>query len=324
MELIGHVCISFLPMAIPLSCLFAVIYTMNKLSGDSEFMAMRSFGLSKGKVYRPLLGLSVLIALASFALNQNIIPISKREFKKALITLTSKGYLADIRPGKFFTDIPGIVLYTTEASEDGQNLKNVFIESTSGGGVAAIFAKRGKLSKDEINKWGLSNLRLKLFDGNILKKNVDGTFEKIFYHTYDFPISEGKLTGVLVTKDSMRTSRELYDLMSLSSQEKANRGLGKRQVAKTKLEFWTRINTPFICIIFVFLGFSLGVKNTRGKSRNTGVITLVILLLYYGSFFGGVSIARSGNVPAVLAVFVPTVITFFFALHYYRRLEWVD
>ena len=77
LELVGHIAVSFLPMAIPLSALFATIYTMNKLSEDSEIVAMRSFGLKKTTLFLPLLFCGIFIAISIFVLNRNLISLFK-------------------------------------------------------------------------------------------------------------------------------------------------------------------------------------------------------------------------------------------------------
>ena len=41
-ELVGHIALSFLPLAIPISAYFATIFTLNRLSEDSEVIALRS------------------------------------------------------------------------------------------------------------------------------------------------------------------------------------------------------------------------------------------------------------------------------------------
>ena len=84
-ELILHLMITFIPIAVPLASLFATVYAMRKLSEDSELMVMRSFGLSKGQILRPFLILGSLISLLCYLLTSTIIPESKREFKKDLI-----------------------------------------------------------------------------------------------------------------------------------------------------------------------------------------------------------------------------------------------
>ncbi len=326
-ELLGHISISFLPLAIPLSVLFAAIFTLNKISGDSEFIVMRSFGLSKGKILFPFIILSIMIGLITLSLNQSIIPHSKKEFKKAIILLTSKGFLADIKAGRFFTSIPNVTLFAERVEDKGKTLFDVFIHNSAKnkGQENTIYAKKGTLVKTNVNKWGHSSLRLVLQDGNIIKSTKNKKqIEKILFTTYDFPISDGDIGAGLVTKNSMRTSGELYKLITLSDIDKQARQITKKEAIKTKLEFWTRINTPVLCVVFVLLGFVLGIKNTRGRSMNSGLLCMMILVIYYTLYFIGISIARNGVLPAEIAVFLPTLIGFGIGIYLFKKLEWVD
>ncbi len=126
-EIIAHISISFIPLATPLAILFASYYTMNKLSSDSEIIAMRSFGLNKYKLFAPFLISGLIISISIFSLNRNIIPYSKREFSQGMVNLTSKGILKDIKPEQFFTDIKKITLFAEKVKNEGQFLENVFL-----------------------------------------------------------------------------------------------------------------------------------------------------------------------------------------------------
>ena len=68
LELLFHISMTFLPFAIPISVLFASIYTLNKMSEDSEIVAMRSFGISKFRLLLPFLIVGIVIAVATFSL----------------------------------------------------------------------------------------------------------------------------------------------------------------------------------------------------------------------------------------------------------------
>ena len=105
--MLWNLSMSFLPLAVPLSVFFATIYTLNKFSEDSEIIAMRSFGLTRFDLYRPFLLLSILISLGVFGMYRTLIPQANGEFKNTVIRLTSTGMLNSIKPGQFFTDIPG-------------------------------------------------------------------------------------------------------------------------------------------------------------------------------------------------------------------------
>ncbi|MDD0852611.1 LptF/LptG family permease [Halobacteriovorax sp. GB3] len=331
-ELIGHIGISFLPMAVPLSALFATIYTLNKMSEDSEIVAMRAFGVNKFKLFRPFLIVGIFISLGIFSLNRSIIPYSKTQYKNTLIRLTSKGVLVDIRPEQFFTDIPGVTLFAERVEDDGNVLHNVFIKFKASGKVEeqVVIAKKGIMIKHKIGQWGVPTLRLRLLDGNIYKTGKNNSKEKVIFEQYEFPIIEGRAISNFVTKDSMRTNGELlkevekYKALRDSAKNETDKKDAHIKLEKTKLEYWSRFNTPIQCLIFVFLGFCLGIKQGRGRGKNTSAVALGILLVYYALFFTGVSFSKRGQLAPFITVFVPSLMAFLLASYYYRKLDWAS
>jgi lipopolysaccharide export system permease protein len=335
-ELMGHIAVSFLPMAVPLSVLFATIFTMNKLSEDSEIVAMRSFGLTKQVLLTPLLLLGLFIAGMIFVLNRNLIPHSKTQFKNTIIKLTSQGNMTDIKPGQFFTEIPKVTLFAEKVNTGGTKLQEVFISQKNGEEEQVIFARRGAMIKQSSGKLRTPTLRLHLEDGNIVKQSSDGKVEKIIFSEYDFPVlSGGELPG-FVTKDSMRSNAELKKvirqreerLSELASQKEMSqaqineRGEILSRQPKSQLEYWSRFNTPLQVLLFIFLGFSLGIKKGRGRTKNSGSLGLFFLIGYYVLFFGGVSLARKGTLPAYSVVYLPTILSLLLGVRLYRKLDW--
>jgi lipopolysaccharide export system permease protein len=320
LELMLHISISFIPMAIPLSALFATIYTLGKLSEDSEIVAMRSFGYSRFRLLVPFIILGLLIAAMVFSLNRNIIPNSKRLFKNAVVKLTSKSLLADIKQGNFFVDIPNVTLFASDKSKDGKVLKNVFINFDNNSGEKVIMAREGIIIKQQFDRWGSGSLRMRLKDGNIIETtNGESQMRKVLFEEYELPVMDGDLRAGLVTKDGMRTNEELYQILKTTPWEQRK----TKGFIKTQLEFWTRFNTPLQCFAFILLGFTLGIKQGRGRSRSSGALALGIVTIYYVIFFLGISLARKGSAPPALAVFLPTALSFIAAAHFYKRLNWV-
>lgn len=335
-ELMGHIGVSFLPMAVPLASLFAAVFTLNKLSEDSEIVAMRSFGLTKRNLMTPFIFMGILIASAIFVLNRNLIPHSKTLFKNTIITLTSQGNLTNIKEGQFFTEIPGITLFADSVSEDGNRLGNVFIIQTKGEEEQVIMAKRGVLIKQSLGELRAPTLRLHLSEGNIMKNFNNGKIEKILFSQYDFPIVDGGGLPGLVTKDSMRSNKELRAVIqerqarldeieakkTVSPEEARERDAIKRDLPKSELEFWSRYNTPIQVLLFIFLGFSIGIKKGRGRTKSSGSMGLFFLIGYYVLFFGGVSLARKGIAPASIVVFAPSIASMILGAYLYKKLDW--
>jgi lipopolysaccharide export system permease protein len=336
--LTGHIAVSFLPTAIPLSVLIATIYTLNKLCEDSEIVAMRSFGMTKGKIFYPYLVLGITIAAGIFSLNRSLIPVSQTKFKNTIVRLTSRGMLADISSEDFFTEIPGVTLFADKVKRGGNQLYGVFIHTQGDKGQQIITAKRGALIKQYSGEFNVPSIRLHLKNGIITKtKGIKkGTIENIHFEEYDFPLMGDNFQPGFVARDSMRSSRELSNLVtnrkkrlkefsnkkSLTGEEQAERREILRVKSKTELEYWTRINTPFQVIVFILIGFTMGIKKGRGRTKNTGMISFGILIAYYVVFFAGVSLAQKGKIHTWLVVFIPTLLATLISGFFYRKLDW--
>lgn len=331
-ELMGHIAISFVPMALPLSCLFATIYTLNKLSEDSEIVAMRSFGITKFKLFLPFLVSGMFIGASIYSLNDKVIPASKTQFRNTLVRLTSRGVLTDIKSGQFFTEVRGVTLFADKVVDKGKHMDNVFIQKSGTGNLAeqVVYAKEGSLIKILDDQWGVPSVRLHLKDGVIVKRftSDNAEVEKILFQNYDFPLTSGGAITSFVTKDGMRTNAELEQEIIKVTKESKEQNLSSKdtlkRMAKTKLEYWSRINTPIQCLVFIFLGFVLGIKHGRGKSKNTSGRALIFLLSYYAVFFLGVSLSRKGIIQPYLTVFSPTIVSVIIGSYLYKKLDWMS
>ncbi|MBI2522179.1 MAG: LptF/LptG family permease [Bdellovibrio sp.] len=321
-SLLLSMAISFIPMAIPLSILFSMIFSLGRLSDDSEIVAARSFGLSRERLFFPYLTVGLIMALITLLLNVQVIPASRKEFKTIMLKLTSTGMLSNIKPEQFFTEIPGITLYSETVDGDGKILGNVFIHmgDQEKEEEQIILAKRGVLVKH--GQESVLNMRLHLFNGNITKTKVKSNqVEKILFDEYDFPVFQNDARPEAVNKDSTWSSYELWKVIRERKDKlrefqsiKKQRELGQEE---KDIEEQTKRDVSI-------LSFGLGIKKGRGKSRNTGVIALLLLILYYSVLFFGIAMAKKGQLYPGIANFAPTLMLFGFGVYYYRKFDWAS
>lgn len=330
LELFGQISLSFIPMAIPLSIIFAMIFCLNKLSEDSEIIAMRAMGVSKNQLFKPFLIIAVISAITVFAINRTIIPKSTEAFKVTVQKMTSSGFLADITKGKFYTDIPNVTLFAEDVMDDGKKLDKVFIKVRNSKKDQVILARRGALLKNDDFNNDNYDIQLDLFDGNIT--TVDNNFqqiEKINFVKYEFPIA-GSGIKKLVSKDSMLTSRELSkyigELIVESKSDLPEKDAQRiiRRLTDARLEYWSRLNVPLQCLAFVLIGFVFGIKKGRGKSGNTSLYAFLSVLLYYVIYFVGLSLVSKKGLSPMVMVFLPTFLTIFLGSYFYRKIDWAS
>lgn len=332
--------VSFFPLATPLAVFFATIYTLNKLSDDSEIIAMRSFGLSKFKMYFPFFVVSFFIGLTVFSLNSIYIPKANANFKNTILKLTSDGVLTSIKSGQFFTDIPNATLFAENVLGEGDNFSNIFlhVKNASTAEQRIIFAKRGSLIKLYADKWHAPSLRMHLNDGNIVKINSSGSeVEKIIFEQYDFPIFNTNFAAIMVDKDSVKTNEELLVVINKKkesynffkknlpqNQEEFNlEKEAKKTLAKSEIEYFSRFITVPQIILFTLLGFSLGIRKGRGGGSKNSIRAIVILVLYNVCYFFLISLSQKGIISAFVASAFPLCLLGLISFFYFKKLDWM-
>lgn len=323
--LVGNIALTFIPLSLPIAVFFSTIYCLNRLSGDSEYIALRAGGLTKERILLPYLLVAALLSLSVYHLNQNLIPHSNKEFKRKVNYLTSSGLLAGIKAGQFFTLVPGLTLFATNSSKYGRNLQEVFLhlEDRKTKEEKLIFAKKGELVFDRDSKSLTEKLTLTLFDGNIIGQNKKKEIEKILFAKYIFPLSQSQFKDRFAIKETMLTSSELEGVLKMTFEEAEKKyNFNKKEFFNARYEYWSRKNGALIVFVFCFLGFTLGITGTRGKSKNAGFIGILCLILYYGLFFSLVSLANKDKIPVPLAVFLPATIMAALGIRFYKKLDW--
>jgi len=336
LSMIINLSVSFFPMAAPLAAFFATIYTLNKLSEDSEIIAMRSFGISKLKIFLPFLVTSILISFTIHSLYSVFIPKANAAFKNTIVRLTSSGMLTSIKSGQFFTEIPKVTLFAENVTEDGNNFKEVFLHVLDKTKLEQriIFAHSGSLIKIYADQWRPPSLRLHLVDGNIIKMDELGTqVEKVLFSEYDFPVYNSEEALNMLDKDSMKTN---FELTAIINQKRSNfeaAVLAKKTAAevlelkksfyKTQVELYSRYVAVPQIILFVFLAFSLGIKRGRGKGGNNSVQALIILLSYYIIYFFFISLSQKAVLDPFTANFGPSLLLFLVASVFFKKLDWI-
>ncbi|MFP5386400.1 MAG: LptF/LptG family permease [Bacteriovoracia bacterium] len=324
LKLIGNIALTFIPLSLPIAVFFSTIYCLNRLSGDSEYIAMRAGGLTKFRIMVPFLFVAALLSLSVYQLNQNVIPESNKQFRQKITYLTSSGLLAGIKEGQFFTLIPNLTLFASKATKYGRELEEVFLHlKENADSHKVIFAERGELLFDKGSEAAAQKLTLTLYNGNIIGEARGENIEKILFNKYVFPISQKQFDERFSIKETMLTSRELEKVLSMTEEEARKiYDFNTKEFFNAKYEFWNRKNGALICFIFCFLGFTLGITGNRGKGKNSGLLGLLSLLVYYGLYFSLVSVAKKEIIPIPLAVFLPAAIMGFMGLMFYRKLDW--
>jgi lipopolysaccharide export system permease protein len=130
----------------PVALFIAVIYSLNRLNGDSELIVMSAAGMPPGRLLRPYLVLAAGVAALVVFMTVYVMPASFQELRD-LITKIRADFVANIvKEGQFTTLDNGITFHYRERS--GQALLGIFMQDRrEQGRVVVYLAERGQVAE---------------------------------------------------------------------------------------------------------------------------------------------------------------------------------
>jgi lipopolysaccharide export system permease protein len=334
----GNIMLSYLPGALPLAGLFSAIYALGSVSDSSEFVVMRSFGMSIRSLIFPFVLIGLSLGFVIYFLNSNVIPTANGLYLNTLGKLKTRGMSIKITPKVFYTEIPGVFIFADEVSEKGDKLKNVFIQSNLNNKESVIYAKEGVLLKKDFGKNRLPGIRLYLLNGNLFNQNKEGdVIERINFEHYNFPVLKGGGLPAQIAKYQMMSNsllKENYDnltkkietlmkVKSLTNYQKKLLKIHKREKRKTILELSNRVLSALQVVLFILIGFCIGINNSRKVARKSALIGISFMLGYYILFFTGVSFFNKGQVGLMVVLLAPLLFSLGIFTKMYRKLQWI-
>lgn len=263
--------ISFLPIVMPMSLLFAILLTYSQLSSDSEIIAFNSFGYSLRKLALPAIVFSVVVSALSIQLLFTVGPIARFQFDTLIQKIGSQRIVESLHEKTFLENFFGLVVYFNEKGPNNE-MKNVFVrDSRNPGHSITIIAKSGKAAVDRTDDH--QSARIDLFDGKMID---DGRKNPLIVHFEKYSVEFHSPINLVPQNRDLNT----YIYVELLEKTKDQR-LNPDEKKGLVLELHRRLTLAAACIIFGFLGVAQGLAVNRRSPSSKGFVTSVICLTVY-------------------------------------------
>lgn len=163
LELMFYASGTLIPMALPLSTLFAALMTMGNMGEYNELQALKSAGMSLPRILSPIIVLVFFVSIASFFVANNFVPYSQKKMYSIIYDIRRQKQTIDFKDGIFFNGIDNMSIRVDRQDSKTGKLYNVLIYDNRkvNGDMTTIVAEEGfiKLSDDK------RFLLVTLFDG---------------------------------------------------------------------------------------------------------------------------------------------------------------
>lgn len=279
----------------PLAVFMAAIYSLNRLTNDSELIVAKANGVSPWSMGTPILRLGVYALIFHLIINLVLQPLSFREMRGEILKVKTDIASQMVQAGRFVTPAPELTVYTREIEVDG-NLRDVLIhDGRDPESKSTHTAKTGRLQRSE------TSTSLILYNGTVQTPLADGSLDMIDFETYQLDLSDVvAMDNVLRLKSS---DKFLHELLRPDPRNYITTKSRKEMAA----EGHARLAAPLwnMALVMIALAFILrGQHSKLGNSRKIAICAVTGFVLRLIGF-GVASSAESDPALNIVQYLVP-------------------
>jgi lipopolysaccharide export system permease protein len=282
-------------LTIPMSCLLASLLGFGGMSANSELVALKSAGISFGRIVRPLVIASVMISITAFLMNETVVPLSER-------------IAANILRYDVFLSAPPLLKEDVFVREEAKgSLKRVFYIGMVNPGTGEmndilvqefVDGKINRLVSAPRGKW--INGSWWIYDGQVFEVGPDGSVSILFSfdsQTLNLSILPADI-DTNTSDPSEMSLKELYTTIRSAS-------LQGNDTSALKMLLHLRIAVPWASVVLVLVGAAVGSRPQRSSSGMGLGLSVMIVFSYYVVMSLFKALGEAGQVPVLIAAWAP-------------------
>ena len=303
LALLGFTLPSFLALTLPMALLVAVLIVGGRLASDAEVTALKASGVSPVRLLRPFLAAGLVVSLLVALLTLWLAPLGNRAFNQQLFKILQSRAATGLKERIFSGSFGQFTIYVQEISPSQVALKGLLVSDERNPEVSrVIIAREGRLLTDEEQ----GRITLRFLDGQVTETDVaDGRRSRFT----DFSLYDMNLPLESPLTSSSPKDKPERDLPTSALRGEARRLAAQGQiVAPYYVEFHKRLALPAAALVFVLVGFPLGIRGHHRSGAGRGIAlaaSLGIVVAYYIISTALEGPALRGRISAAFAMWLP-------------------
>ncbi|MDR1650882.1 MAG: LptF/LptG family permease [Synergistaceae bacterium] len=285
-------------MTIPMSCLLSALLGFGNMSAGSELVALKSAGVSFGRIVRPLVIAGVFVSLSAFALNETVVPLSARAAANLMRYRIYRQTPPIKKDNVFIRDVSkGVlnrIIYIKEVRPRSSEMSDILVhEFEEGRIIRTISAPKGYWID---GMWWLT-------DGQVFEVKSDGMVDMLFR----FDRQKLNLNAAPSAIDSDSADPDEMNLRELYMTMKNAASTGE-EYGELRMLFHLRIAVPWASVVLVLVGAAVGSRPQRSSSGMGLGLSVVIVFCYYVIMSFCKALGEADYMPGIIAAWVPNAV----------------
>ncbi|MCA0364843.1 MAG: LptF/LptG family permease [Spirosomataceae bacterium] len=281
----------------PLMIFISTVFFTAKLASHTEIIAILSTGTSFRRLMYPYFIGAAVVAVFSFIMVGWILP----KANKTRIAFENQ-YIED---KYYFSDRDihmavekNVYAYLSSYDNTSKTAYDFTLEKIENRTLVEKLSARRAVYVDSINKWQLYDYRIRKI--GIMK-------DQLTFSQASTPLD----TTINMYPGDFENTNNLHETMTIPQLRKQIaliNSRGSEGVETFEIEYFQRFATPFAVIILSMMGLIVSARKSRGGVGLQIAIGFVLAFVYILFYIMSKGIAESGNMPALLAVWLPNLV----------------
>ena len=287
----------------PITVFIAIIYVTSRMAGHTEIIAILSSGASFRRFLVPYLMASAVIGGISFGLNGWVIPKATKSRLAFELQYFNNRYYFEAR-NIHLQMAPNVYLFIqnyNNTSNVGYQFslerfdKNELVEKLTADNIQWDSVKK----KWTLRFWKMKNVKdvftsTAQSDVSLLGKSGDALDTTLAISPKDFEAQERSYDGMTIPELSEHIAKLKFR--------------GATGVQMYEVEKQVRFASPFTTFVLVFMGVVVSSRKSRGGTGLQIALGFVLAFIFILFFMLSRTFAEAGEIPPVVAAWIPNVI----------------
>lgn len=224
LQLLLFVSARIVNMALPLAILMSSIMTIGALSEHNELTAMKSAGLSLGRIFRPLIIFIVGLSFVAFLFANNIWPIANLKYRTLLFSIVQQKPALSLTEGQFYDGIEGISIRVMKKNPDSGELQDILIydhRDPGKGNKTVIRAEKGQMQQTDDKRWLILQMQNGVTYDELDEKRKRQPNYPALSSKFDQMTLRIDISSLFFSKDDEEVFKNAFEMMTVNQLDQA-------------------------------------------------------------------------------------------------------
>lgn len=286
----------------PFATLVGFLMCLGRMMSDNEILVIRASGFGFRYILLPVIFLGFVISLASFFINDYLMPLSRIKYNKLYLDITRSNPTIVLEPNSV-----KMIGNTTVVIGDVDNdvVSDIILFNPEGNGEETIIVAKESQLKDSKDAGVLLQLNMSepvMFTKKRSPNNYDVmSSEKILMNIFDtvFSSSTGSSPSEMTSSDLKKSIKELIEVS----------GKDDYQVNQWNMEYYKKFSIPFASLFFSILAFSVAFLFGKNNGLTMGLfVGIIICVLYWAMQINGQMLVVYNQMNAFWCIWIPNIL----------------